>query len=244
VVVDDERPAGARDPLVGKNHWLVFANTGTAFSATPKAWTLPFPLIPTSGAPFNALATTAHLLADLSGAGRADFLVHRDTERASPDPLVGKNHWLRFPNTGAAFSSTPAPWTLPFPLIGGGKDQSDFANANHAVLGLRGVAEPDLLVIRDVERPTSDPLVGKSHWLLFTNTGAGFNPTPKPAALPYPLLPPAGGDFNQLATERHVLLDLEGDGFVDFIELEPGERAQVDPLLGKSHWLVYANRCQ
>ena len=243
VIRDDERGADARDPLVGKNHWLVFQNTGTGFATASSGWSLPFPLYPPAGGDFNRTATSAHSLMDLHGDGLSDFLVHRDTERASPDALVGKNHWLVFPNTGSGFATAPEQWGLPYPLIGENGDFSSLGNGDHVLLSLTRAAAPDFVVIRDEERAGPDALVGKSHWLAFPNTGSAFDSAPRSVALPYPLITPAGEDFNRLATQRHALLDLDGDGLVDFVELEDGERAQSDPLAGRNHWRVYPNLC-
>jgi hypothetical protein len=230
---DNERQT--QDPLVGKNHWLMFKAQESGFAAAPVEWALPFPLT-ANGGNANAMATRAHAMVDINGDHLPDFLVFDDTERSERDPLVGKDHWLVFKNTGTGFSKTATPWDLPYPL---GTNNALSTNA-HVLFDITGDGKPDFVVLRDTERGTADPLVGKDHWLVFRNTGTGFSRTEEPWQLPYSL-GGASSTANSLASNAHATIDLNGDAKADFVVYRDTERGERDPLVGKNHWLFYAN---
>lgn len=166
---DNERPNA--DALVGSAYWLVFENTGLGFSREASDWRLPFSLTNSgdNSEPSNASHTVIALADSTPG-----FLVIRDNERAAGQRalLVGSNHWLLFEGDGAGFSTDPIQWQLPFALDG---TRNVLSNSDHALLDIRGEGVPDFLVIDDVERTDDrDPLVGSNHWLVFENTGSGF----------------------------------------------------------------------
>lgn len=234
---DDERTE--TDPLVGKNHWLLFRNTGRAFARSAEPWTLPYSL-GGAGASTNAPSSDAHAIMDLDGDHKPDFVVYRDVERTTSDALVGKDHWLVFASTDTGFSRAPEPWSLPYSLGGADSQTNRLATQAHALLDLTGDGRPDFIVYRDVERTERDPLVGKNHWLLFRNTGTGFSRTPERWQLPYSL---GGVDnpLNQIASLAHAVVDLSGDGLPDFVVYRDLERPDTDPLVGKDHWLLFRN---
>ena len=241
-VVNRDHERDRPDPLVGRAHWLVFRNHGDGFQREPVAWPLPFTLVPRQGPDRSDLSNQDHTLVDLDGDGLLDFVVTRDRERPSPDPLVGRNHWLVFSNTGAGFAKEPVPWRLPFPLIRrNGPDGSELANRNHALLDLDGDGLLDFVVNRDEERETEDPLVGRRHWLVFRNVGDGFDSTPEPWSLPFPLLTQQGEDHGDISTPYHSLLDLDGDGLLDLLVNRDAERGDADPLVGRAYWLLFPN---
>ncbi len=231
VLEDDERDGG--DALTGRRHWLVFDNTGTGFAMEPTPWTLPYNLAAVGR---NQLSTASHVLLDIDGDGRVEFVVLEDDERDGGDALAGRRHWLVFDNTGTGFANTPTPWTLPYNLAAVGRNQ--LSTASHVLLDIDGDGRVEFVVLEDDERDGGDALAGRRHWLVFDNTGTGFANTPTPWTLPYNL---AAVGRNQLSTASHVLLDLDGDGRVEFVVLEDDERDGGDALTGRRHWLVFDN---
>jgi hypothetical protein len=236
VVHEIELPEGDRDPLVGSNHWLVYENAGDGFATSPDEWPIPFPLEIRD----SSLANQSHSVVDLDGDRRPDFVVHRDDERLSgTDPLVGRNHWLLFENTGSGFARSETEWALPFSLAG----NSDFVNAEHSILDAGGDGQADFMIVRDTERSEADLLAGKAHWPVFQNSGAGFDGELISLELPYPLVTPTQNN-SALSTDHHLVMDMDGDGLLDFVEFDNGEREQTDALLGRNHWRVYFGDCE
>jgi hypothetical protein len=179
----------------------------------------------------------------MAGDGRPDFVVVDDVERAEPDALVGRHHWLVFDNTGAGFDTAPREWVLPYSLRRDGQDFNEITNAAHALLDLDGDGRLEFVVIDDVERVERDALVGRHHWLVFDDTSGGFETTPREWVLPYPLLSSAG-DFNELANAYHTVLDLDGDGRLELVVIDDAERAERDALVGRRHWLSFHPICE
>jgi hypothetical protein len=78
-------------------------------------------------------------------------------EGGSPPPTCKADGW----------STSPAPWELPFDLGGSTSNQSNFSTVAHAIIDLAGDRLLGFIVNRDLERDDPDPLVGKHHWLRF-----------------------------------------------------------------------------
>jgi hypothetical protein len=229
-------PGMPEDPLLGRAYWLVYENTGNGFAQDATQWTLPFAL--DSDGDRRDLTTRAHALLDVDGDGLLDFVVNRDEEMPNGDPLVGKAYWLVYANTADGFERNGRQWRLPFSLDEE-RDRSDIGTQDHALLDLDGDGLPDFVAFRDEEMPNSDPLIGKAYWKVFPNTGDGFSQDGEDWRLPYSLN--EDRNYSMSATQRHALLDLTGDGKLDFIVNQNGERPEDDPLIGRAYWLMYAN---
>src|SRR5262249_7291647 len=108
LVVTDDCKSGS---LVGRQHWLSFANQGDSFAATADMWPLP-----QGHGSFLALnqATchdnNTHALLDIDGDAEADLVVLSECNDSSN---VGKSHWLSFENTSTGFALTPTELALP-----------------------------------------------------------------------------------------------------------------------------------
>ncbi|MGK0359364.1 MAG: hypothetical protein ACI9U2_001666, partial [Bradymonadia bacterium] len=157
------------DPLVGRAYWQVWSAGDDGWRGEPRQWRIPF----TTEAVGGAIASQFYALADLTGDGLADFVYFRAGPGMPVDPLLGKAYWLVYENTGDGFAQNATQWTLPFTLDEVG-DRRDLSTRAHALLDLDGDGLLDFVVNRNEEMPDADPLVGKAYWLVYANTGNGF----------------------------------------------------------------------
>jgi hypothetical protein len=224
--------AAIDEPLLGSAFWLLWQGTPDGWTERPRRWSIPFDLRPV-GSP---LSSDLYALADLTGDGRADFVVTRRGDSTPNDPLIGRAHWLVYENTGDGFADAPVQWRLPFSLQDGG-DHSDLGTNAHTLLDLDGDARPDFVVFRDSELPERDPLIGKAYWRVYPNTGEGFAAESMRYTLPYSLN--ENTDFRDLGTNGHSVLDLDGDRRPDFVVLNDDELPRADPLIGRAYWRIH-----
>jgi hypothetical protein len=230
VVVDDCDTS----TTVGKDHWLVYRNTGSGFAASPTSWALPT----VAGGVFNwGLATydmcPTYSTFDIDGDGKADLVVPDDCDASS---TVGKDHWLVYRSTGSGFAASPINWSIPTfanGTLAWGTAASDVC-ASYATADMDGDGKPDLVVVDDCDTSTT---VGKDHWLVYRNTGSGFAASPTS----WPLPTVAGGVFNWgLATydmcPTYSTFDIDGDRKADLVVPDDCDASST---VGKDHWLVY-----
>ena len=223
------------------------------FASTPLDWSMPaygdgttqqtwiyfgdyFPSCSSDQPAFSAV--------DMTGDGLTDLVV---TYRCSEE-VVGRDHWLVYPGTGAGFDATPIEWEMP--AYSDGKTQPwSYFGAAYASCGanqpaftiadLNGDGLPDLVETFSC----TDPDVGRDHWRVYAGTGSGFDASPirwtMPAYTdgvkhPWSFFGDAFAScgFNQPA---FVIVDLTGDGAVDLVETDSCTREDV----GRDLWLVY-----
>ncbi len=203
VVTRDE----CTDDEVGNSIWLVYENTGSAFSDSATEWGLP----PESqkytelwrdvyaaqaekcqsGDPVEGYFRST--LLDLTGDGKPDLVVTRDE---CTDDEIGNSYWLVYENTGAEFSDSATEWSLPPESQKYTEQWQDLSTAQtekcqsgdptegffrSTLLDLSGDGRPDIVVTRD--ECTSDE-IGNSIWMVYENEGDGFSSTPIPWGLP------------------------------------------------------------
>jgi hypothetical protein len=244
------------DAQVGTSRWVMNRNTGTGFTVTSN-----FALPPgyASGA-FNAFSDTSlacgggglgdpsYALVDLDGDGRPDFVM---TDSCT-DPQVGTSRWVMHRNTGTGFDPTPTTFALPPGYATGAfntfSDTSrtcgsgGLGDPSFALVDLDGDRRPDFVMTDSC----TDPQVGTSRWVMHRNTGTGFAPTP----VNFPLPPGyATGAFNAfsdtsltcgsggLGDPSYGLVDLDGDGRLDFVMTDSCTDAQV----GTARWVMHRN---
>jgi len=220
---------------VGSDHWLVYRNTGSGFSASATTWALPAK----SGFSFTGgLAATyscpIYATTDMNADGKPDLVVTSDCDSTSG---VGADHWLVYLNTGAGFSATATSWALPasaaFSFITG--TSAVHGCPEYATTDMNGDGKPDLVITWDC----GNTGVATDHWLVYLNTGAGFSAAATSWALPqaagYLFKDGLSASYN---CPDYALSDFDGDGKPELvITYDCGNGINV----GLDHWLVHAN---
>ena len=186
---------------------------------------------------------TLHVLRDMDGDEAPDLLVYYGCDASEP---LGRAHWLVHRNTGSGFAAEPIVWPLP-----AGYGLSTFRTPENTDCALQG---DHLYALRDLDGDRAPELVvyygcdasaplGRTHWLVHHNTGAGFAAAARTWALP-----PGYGwsafvgidntDCQLVGDTLYTLRDMDGDRAPDLLV-----HYGCDPAapLGESHWLVHAN---
>ena len=238
------RPEGDPDgdARVSRAWWLVYENTGTGFSTEAKRHALPYPL--DADWRSAAFASLHHAVFSLDDDRRPDFLEFRDGEAPTREPRLGRAFWHLYRHTGDGFAGEPTRFTLPFDLMDRGDDRSDPSTQAHLLLALRGPASdfrPEFVVTLDEERPLPDARLGRARWDIYANDGTGFDTSPTPFTLPFPLREAPGAYVGGFGSDAHVVMDLSGDGLPDLLVYRAGVSPDEDALLGRAHWLLYRN---
>jgi hypothetical protein len=236
------------DTTIDRDHWLVYANSGTGFAASPASFALPagytaFYGVSTSSAYCDSGRNVPqHLVMDLTGDAKPDLLV---TDRCN-DTTIDVDHWLLYANGGSGFAASPTTFTLPsgYTAFYGIATSSAYCDSGrnvpqHVVMDITGDAKPDLLV---TDR-CNDTTIDVDHWLVYAGSATGFSATPASFALP-----PGYTAFYGIATSsaycdsgrnvpQHTVMDVGADGRLDLLVTDRCNDTTIDD----DHWLVYSN---
>ena len=248
-------PTGADDSTGGSTgeepEEEVYACT---FEARPLSWSVP--TLVQGGQDLNEQVADTHgcnsnqqfryQVLDLSGDGAPDYVVTDLCDAAG----VGDTHWEVYENTGDGFSMAPIEWAIP-QIIQGAQDIHETTadvitcgsgiHYRYQLLDLTGDGAVDFLVT-----DACDPAgVGDTHWEVYENTGGGFSMTPTEWALPQILQ--GGEDLHEQLADTHtcgngihyryMLMDLSGDGAVDYLLTDSCDAEGV----GTTTWHVHEN---
>ncbi|NJK31144.1 MAG: trypsin-like serine protease [Deltaproteobacteria bacterium] len=236
---------------VGLTSWDVFENTGTGFAAQPITWSLPQYLA--GNAEFYEKTADywscdggqfRFQLLDMTGDGAVDFLV----TDACDEFGVGATNWLVHENTGSGFAAQPIEW--PLPQVFQGQNEiyeqiTDYWSCNggqyrYQLLDMTGDGAIDFLVTDACDEFG----VGATNWLVHENTGSGF--AAQPVEWPLPQVFQGQNEIYEQTTDywscnggqyRYQLLDMTGDGAVDFLITDACDEFGV----GATNWLVHEN---
>jgi hypothetical protein len=190
-----------------------------------------------------------YFVRDLNGDGRPDLVVTDECNTGGGGD-VGELHWLVYPNTGSGFAAVPAQWPIPGGLYPG-DETFDLASAGTSCVGAQRPAwdtfdiDADGLPELVVTESCTDTDVGELHWLVFDNTGTGFDSSPYTWEIPGAdfsgavSLPASNGDSDCGGTGRPTsrLADLDADGDLDLLITEVCGSSTV----GETEWLWYKN---
>jgi hypothetical protein len=245
------------DGSVGTTHWLVYAGSGSGFAATGASFALP-----STGGPLPAIDGTqspcsqggtgyvqSWATVDMTGDGKPDLVV----TLSCTDTTVGTSHWLLYANSGSAFATTAASFTLPStggPLSVLDGSQSSCAQGgtgfvqSWGVVDVTGDRRPDLLVTLSC----TDTTVGTAHWLVYANSGSGFATSSSSFTLPSTGGPLSSIDGAQSSCaqggtgfeQSWSLADLQGDGKLDLVLT----KSCTDSSVGTTSWSVYTGVCK
>ncbi|MFV8753499.1 hypothetical protein ACNOYE_23350 [Nannocystaceae bacterium ST9] len=237
----------------GTTHWEVFVNTGDGFADSSIDWALP-QVLDGGSEPYQQLAdywgcdggeTFRYQLADMTGDGAVDFLVTDACDAGG----VGATRWDVYENTGSGFAVEPISWPLPQYVNGVAEPYAqltDYWGCDNGetfrfqLLDMTGDGAVDFLVT-DACDATG---VGASNWLVHENSGTGFANGTLEWGLP-PVFPDDDEIYEQIANYwpcnggeyRYQLLDITGDGAIDFLITDACDETGV----GTSKWQVLEN---
>jgi hypothetical protein len=234
----------------GASHWEVHVNTGDGFAPSSIDWALPQVLVGDNEI-YEQLTdywacngqNFRYQLLDMTGDGAVDFVVTDSCDVAG----VGTTLWHVYENTGTGFAADPIEWSLPQYLNETDRYEqlADYwscgeGQLRYQLLDMTGDGAVDFLVT-DACDATG---VGASHWLVHENTGTGFADATLEWELPQ-VFPGDNEIYEQLADYwpcnggeyRYQLLDITGDGAVDFLITDACDATGV----GASKWQVLEN---
>jgi hypothetical protein len=135
---------------------------------------------------------------------------------------------------GCGFPGTPASFTIPvlaevppgtFKGASGDATCSGGKPFHYDLRDMDGDQQPDLVV----SAACDDSTIGVSAWRVYTNTGTGFDPTPKRFTLPVPAIDPT--------CMKSTLADVDGDLKPDLVVTS----SCSDTTVGTTRWIVYRN---
>ncbi|MBW2733291.1 MAG: hypothetical protein JRH20_12935, partial [Deltaproteobacteria bacterium] len=257
LVISDECDASQ----LGKTHWQVHLNTGSGFAAQGVDWSLP-PYPGTYPQPFVESTSNSvycsgtdyyrprYRVFDINGDRRPDLVI---SDECDPSDL-GNTHWQVHLNTGGGFATQGVDWLLPpylgsypQPFIDSASNSiycsgTDYYRPRYRIFDIDGDRRPDL-VISD-ECGASE--LGKTHWLVHRNTGAGFlavstcyNLPAYPGSYPQPFVDTfsnlvycSGTDYYR---PRYRVFDINADDKPDVVISDECDATN----LGKTHWQVF-----
>jgi len=194
------------------------------FSAESETYSVP--VTPTLGgffAPGNASGTMHWTTFDLTGDGRPDLVHTRDPDVETDAAFSAGTapHWKVYAGTGTGFAAEAIVWPVPAEESFSLHKTSEFKE--WLVRDLDGDAAPELI-------RTSDPNTGlvwghggSPHWVVYQNTGEGFNPVPVQWTLAVDP-GPRGLYWHENASADEgawALRDLDQDGSVDLVRTAP-----------------------
>ena len=247
----------ACDETVGTSSWRVYRGSAEGFAEPYLEWTLP------TGYGPEAFRTTtydykecdedydlnipAFRTIDMNGDRMPDLVITQTC--ANPD-----SHWLVHLNTGAGFNTEAIKWPVPagndygpdaFGYHDPYRDCNDADNRPEWVLS---DMDGDNLTDIVVSTSCTDFDTGKSHWLVYRNTGEGFAAQstvwPLPAgnstgAFEIYSDPPSADCDSEDGTARpeYYTEDIDGDKKPDMVITTSCHDANV----GNTHWLVHRN---
>jgi len=192
---------------VGDSIWWVYENTGSGFSSSPTAWTMP-PDSLKSTAQWEQLGGSVSgrcaadsteegvlrfSLLDLSGDGALDVVVSLDD---CADDAVGESVWWVYAGEDGGFSSAPTAWTMPpdslksepqWEEIAGtvsgrcAADSTEEGLVRFSLVDLSADGAADLVVTED-ECANGD--LGDTAWWVYLNEGSGFAQSPATWTMP------------------------------------------------------------
>jgi hypothetical protein len=212
--VQTDQEGGNGSAQLGETHWAVYFGDGSGFADSPQDWTIPYPA--------DVLANGYHAILDIDGDGLPDF-VQTDQEAGNGPDTLGMTRWDVYLGDGMGFAETSTPWPIPYPA-------DVLANGYHAVLDVNADGVPDF-VQTDQENGNGPDALGMSQWDVYMGSDAGFADNATAWAIPYPA--------DVLANGYHAVLDLDGDGFVDFVQTDQ-ENGNGANALGMSEWGLHA----
>lgn len=233
----------------GITHWTVHENTGSGFSDTTTAFTLPSYPAGTFVSPGHTGSCADGIprwnALDVDGDGWLDAVV---TWTSCDDTVVGTTEWWVHAGSATGFSTAPTTWTLPtgygsmaFDAVAGDANCDD-SRPRYLLQDMESDGRPELVVLRS---PCEDDDVGEARWLVYRSSGTAFSDTPDDWTLPTGY---GAATFHRESAVREcapevpgwTLEDANQDGYLDvFITAS----ACLDDAVGDTVWAVHEGGC-
>ncbi len=174
----------------------------------------------------------------------------RDAAAASPDAAAGPPDAAAAtppdasaPVLATGFSSAALQWSIP--AADDLEWKIDDSYSRHALVDLDGDERPDF--VDSEHEGTTDVnevwgLGGQQSWRVYRNDGAGFD------AVPMSFNVPTAGEYDWKSYDsysRHAVLDLNGDGLLDFVDSEDETTAGASDVRkagAQEFWRVFLGR--
>lgn len=223
-------------------HWRVHINTGSGFTKDHLEWAVPSSSLTDDPGGFGVVTNPGRYeVLDLDSDGLPDLVQTREpvdggTFTAADD----SKYWRVFTNTGSGFASTGIEWEVP----SGSYGRSTWRV--YRTFDLTGDGLPDL--VRTSNDSGGDEVYGfgtaNEYWLLFTNTGSGFETEGVEWAVPASSITGNADGFSPTTySGTYDTIDIDGNGRPDLVLT--ANAATGNPFHeadGPYYWHVFFNQ--
>ena len=206
------------------------------FPSTASNWDIPF---------LDYYASRAygeygeHQIIDITGDGKADLV---DLEDDGVDGMTWLNgtqqYWKVYVGDGNGFSTTASSWNIPFLDYYASRFNGQYGE--HALIDMNGDAKPDLVDLQDDNNAGLTWMNGsQQYWKVYINSGSSFAANAEHWNIPFLdyYADRAYGEYGE-----HTLVDMNGDGKPDLIDLEDDNNSDYTWLNGsQQYWKVFIN---
>lgn len=223
--------------------WHVYENDGSGFNSNFSRWSLP-----ATGRDAGFYGTdwlTFSETTDIDQDGKFELLQTQRYPSGGLEFEEGQPFWRVFRAEESGFQVVAEQWSVPVIGLAGGLNTTSMNNANAqwTTVDLNNDGHLDLVLTADIAEgtPTVWGTPSSAYWKVYWGTGVGFEMT---AALwPVPNSTIEDGFYAahlSEGTRQWSLLDLEGDGWLELVQMKDPSTNQIwRTTEGSPFWRVY-----